>query len=256
MSTQKQRCESHINEANRKKLGARLSTIEALISEDYVYIWDCCCDHGLLGINLLTCNAAPNIHFVDVSPELIEQLERKLESHFTGMLWMKRQWRTYCHDASDIKISKLTGKHLIVIAGVGGDLTRDIVSSLIEDFNGSAHDYELDFLLCPIRQHYMLREYLKELGCRSKKEVLVEENKRIYEVMLVTYLSNRTGDRDQSFPLVCETGNEIWHPFDAKQKTIAKRYLDLLVNHYSRATESGSLDAMKRLIAYQSIEID
>ena len=256
MSTKKQRCDSHINEANRKAIGARLSTIEALISEGYDYIWDCCCDHGLLGINLLASNAAPNIHFVDVRPELIEQLERKLERHSAGMPWMKRQWRTYCQDASDIKISKLTGKHLIVIAGVGGDLTRDIVGSLIQDFNSSEHDYDLDFLLCPIRQQYVLRKYLKELGCRSKKEVLVQENKRIYEVMLATYLSRQTGERGQSFPLVCETGNEIWHPSDTRQKTIAKRYLELLVNHYSRATASGSLDAIEKLKAYQSIEID
>jgi len=42
----------------------------------------CCCDHGLLGAALLAQQAAPHIHFVDVVPELMQQLENKLTRFF------------------------------------------------------------------------------------------------------------------------------------------------------------------------------
>lgn len=240
---------------NTKSLGARLSAIDCLITEEYEHIWDCCCDHGMLGMTLLARNAAPHIHFVDVTPEIMEQLESKLKTHFTNCPNVTGRWRTYCQDASNIEISKLIGKQLIVVAGVGGDLTRTIVETLINNLSRIAPDYDVDFLLCPVRQQYALRESLNALGCKLKKEVLVEENSRIYEVMLVTHLGQHSDNHGNSLSLVCETGDEIWRPVNAQQKNLAKRYLDVIIKHYSRVSASGSNDGIKKLRAYQSIKI-
>ena len=35
------------------KLGNRLRQLERMIDQRYSQIWDCCCDHGLLGMSLL-----------------------------------------------------------------------------------------------------------------------------------------------------------------------------------------------------------
>ncbi|QSA20815.1 SAM-dependent methyltransferase, partial [Vibrio furnissii] len=35
------------------KLSKRLQTIEKLVTQHYDHIWDCCCDHGFLGMTLL-----------------------------------------------------------------------------------------------------------------------------------------------------------------------------------------------------------
>ncbi|WP_198595364.1 SAM-dependent methyltransferase, partial [Vibrio lentus] len=48
------------------KLSNRLQTLHSLVSNDYQHIWDCCCDHGFLGVQLLSDNKAPLIHFVDI----------------------------------------------------------------------------------------------------------------------------------------------------------------------------------------------
>lgn len=238
-----------------KSLGKRLSAIDRMISTGYDHIWDCCCDHGLLGIHLLRRNAAPYIHFVDVTPQLIDDLEDKLRTFFAQPPPPNSQWLTHCQDAHDIPISKVEGQHLMVIAGVGGDLARDIVQSLISEVNSNKADQSIDFLLCPVRQHYSLRQSLKAQGCRLKKELLVEENKRIYEVILCTYARNQADSDAEALPLVCETGDEIWHAIDMQQVKLARRYLDLLVKHYSRMTASGSRDAEQMLKAYESIEI-
>ncbi|HTG55937.1 MAG TPA: SAM-dependent methyltransferase, partial [Niabella sp.] len=48
----------------------------------YTHIWDCCCDHGLLGAALLSRQAAAHIHFVDIVPELMHELKNKLQRFF------------------------------------------------------------------------------------------------------------------------------------------------------------------------------
>ena len=269
-----------------KKLGDRLSTIDQVIWSEYTHIWDCCCDHGLLGMRLLDRNAAPHIHFVDVSQKLIEQLKHKLQTHQTTSP-IESKWYAHCLDAATIDISALNGKHLFVIAGVGGDLTSDIVSALIRGIDGGPSKLEVDFLLCPIRHHYTLRRALRRLGCNLKREVLVEENRRIYEVVLVSYqaengsrkygdndkvldfegatcasaardnylLDNRTAQESDSLRPISETGEDIWCPVDMRQKEIACRYLHSLIQHYARMAESGSEDALQKLKAYQRIAI-
>ncbi|HSC68256.1 MAG TPA: SAM-dependent methyltransferase, partial [Cellvibrio sp.] len=63
-----------IREETNLKLGKRLQQIELMVTANYDHIWDCCCDHGLLGAALLARKAAPHIHFVDIVPELMRKL--------------------------------------------------------------------------------------------------------------------------------------------------------------------------------------
>lgn len=236
----------------RRSLGKRLKVIADLIGGEYEYIWDCCCDHGLLGMTLLDRQAAPHVHFVDISEALIQKLERNLTRYCNDAIPQNQSWRSYAQDASTIPVSKFTGRQLVVIAGVGGDLTKKIIESLVRNQSTYFQRCEMDFLLCPVRHLFTLRKSLAELGFRLKKELLVEENSRIYEVMLVTL----TCKTDTQLPLVNTAGSEIWRPEDNAQKAVAKRYLDKTIDHYSRMKESGSKESMLRLKAYQALKID
>ena len=109
------------------KLGKRLTQIAAMVEDDYQHIWDCCCDHGLLGATLLKRNSAPNIHFVDIVPTLMAQLEAKLQQFFSDSA---HQWQTHCMDVSQLPLEQFQGKHLIIIAGVGGDLMVELVTNI------------------------------------------------------------------------------------------------------------------------------
>jgi len=50
-----------------------------MVTSQYEHIWDCCCDHGLLGYALLSrlnaMNIPCNIHFIDIVPPLMAELE-------------------------------------------------------------------------------------------------------------------------------------------------------------------------------------
>lgn len=66
------------------KLNKRLKQIEQMVTSDYTHIWDCCCDHGFLGAALLSRQAAMNIHFVDIVPELMDKLEKNCTNFIQG----------------------------------------------------------------------------------------------------------------------------------------------------------------------------
>lgn len=58
------------------KLSKRLQQIDHMVKHGYDHIWDCCCDHGFLGASLLEREAAAHIHFVDIVPELINNVTK------------------------------------------------------------------------------------------------------------------------------------------------------------------------------------
>lgn len=227
---------------NSKFIGQRLTKLNKMISNGYTHIWDCCCDHGLLGLTLATRQAAPYIHFVDVVPELVEKVQDKLmENAFTNV-----HCKTYCIDATLIPLHKHTGHQLIIIAGVGGDLTRQIVSHIHD-----AHLHaKVDFLLCPIRQHYTLRRHLKEKDFVVKQEALVEENKRIYEVMLVTSRTNAQQDDSTVSP----TGEQIWKANDPIEFNISSRYHEQLLTHYGRMLANNDPQVAEIIQDYKKVK--
>ena len=62
------------------KLSKRLTAINTLISQHHDIIWDCCCDHGYLGMALLKRAAANQVIFVDIVATLMNDLEAQLSS--------------------------------------------------------------------------------------------------------------------------------------------------------------------------------
>ncbi len=98
------------NDTNLMKLSNRLQTLHSLVSNDYQHIWDCCCDHGFLGVQLLSDNKAPQIHFVDIVPSLMNELEGKLTRYFPQDNNVEQhkqsQWTVYCLDVAAISLDK------------------------------------------------------------------------------------------------------------------------------------------------------
>ena len=123
-----------VREASPLKLGKRLQYIDSMVTATYDHIWDCCCDHGLLGGALLSRQAATTIHFVDVVPELMSQLEHKLARFYpkNSTPTFNSQWQIHCMDVSVLPVHKFNGKHLIIIAGVGSNST---VQHIIEAYS-------------------------------------------------------------------------------------------------------------------------
>lgn len=215
------------------KISQRLQQIDRMITGHYEHIWDCCCDHGLLGMMLLERNAASQVHFVDCVPSLMVALETRLRCFFptqancvNGPLNGVARWQVHCLDVAVLPLAKTfdSDKQLIIIAGVGGELLVDLVRSILMQYP-SRH---LEFILCPVHHNYYVRQSLAELGFRLKFEQLLEENQRFYEII---HISNDTNAADHR---ICPTGSLMWENLLEAEIILAKRYLSKVINHYLR----------------------
>lgn len=224
------------------KLSKRLYSIEQMIHSEYTHIWDCCCDHGFLGSALLERGAADVVHFVDIVPNLMSDLCNRLSVTFSDL---SDRWKTHCLDVAQLPLADYQGKHLVIIAGVGGDLTTELVEQLVHRFP----DQRIDFLLCPVRNLFLLREKLIELDFNLKQEALIEENQKYYEVLYVSQPS----DIDETLRKVSPTGDDIWHSSCDEQLRIAHTYLRKTIDHYRRIQKGQSKDVDHILAAYESI---
>ncbi|MUK44889.1 SAM-dependent methyltransferase [Aliivibrio fischeri] len=195
------------------KLSSRLDTIRNKVTTHYDHIWDCCCDHGQLGMALLASQPKSVIHFVDVVDSLMVELETRLNKYAADI---QPQWQVHCMDVAHLPLVN-DSKNLIIIAGVGGDLLIELVRSIYE-YN---KDADLEFILCPVLHNYRVRRELIEMGFGLISETLVKENQRFYEVL---HVSNRSTQ-----PLHC-IGSEMWN----LSNTEHQEYLHKTIAHYKR----------------------
>ncbi len=230
-------------------------------SQQYNHIWDCCCDHGLLGFALLSRHAASNIHFVDIVPELMTELGSKLQRFYSPTFnSTSTTWHTHCLDVARLPLTEYEGKHLIIIAGVGGDLMIQFIEAIHKQYPSLA----IDFLLCPVHHQFSLRDKLIELDFSLKDEVLVEENRRFYEIIHVSS-SSKTNAK------IHPVGDKIWHSSSGtdtsihacKQADTAVKYLAKTLSHYQRiqqgieqSAEQGKIKSVQHIIdAYRAITL-
>ena len=147
------------------KISKRLKAINQLVPDGYDHIWDCCCDHGVLGMLLLERKAAPTVHFVDQVPAIMALLEARLQQYFplsdlprhavintsnmnivdnnhsnngdkgerASASTPASRWQVHCQDVGQISlIAKDSDKrHLVIIAGVGGECLIELVKQIL-----------------------------------------------------------------------------------------------------------------------------
>ena len=255
------------------KISQRLQQINRMVGPGYDHIWDCCCDHGLLGMLLLQRNAAPKVHFVDCVAPLMQQLSLELARFFPQQPILNAQnekeqtthaqseWQVHCLDVAALPLAQYgkQAKHLVIIAGVGGELLVELVRSIVscysqyhsDNHNHSYHSSPLEFILCPVHHNYHVRSSLAELGLSLKQEYLLEENQRFYEILHLTH-SSIASKRNDVAPL-SSTGSIMWQGLDADKTSQAKRYLVQTISHYQRIPESRLPNKAQIVAAYQQI---
>jgi len=184
----------------------------------YGHIWDCCCDHGFLGLHLLERQAADTLHFIDTVEHILLNLKSQLEKRQDPL---QSKWQTHCLDAAKLDLYP-TGQssnkpQLIIIAGVGGELTISLVTALLNNHP----DLNLEFLLCPVHHNYKVRQALINLDLGLIDECLLQENKRFYEVIHVS--------RQAKTPIE-KAGSIMWD----LSRAIDSAYLNATIEHYQR----------------------
>ena len=94
------------------KISQRLKLIESMVVNRYDHIWDCCCDHGLLGAKLLENDRAATVHFVDVVPDLMRDVSNKLERFYPVKNEGERRWQVHCIDVALLPLVDKTNSQL------------------------------------------------------------------------------------------------------------------------------------------------
>jgi len=217
-----------------RRLSKRLSAIDKSIADRYHHIWDCCCDHGYLGRVLLARSAAPHIHFVDIVPSIMAHLDQRLaDCEVTNS-----QYHTYCQDVEKLPLDNFSkdDKHLIIIAGVGGDFTLDIVNQLLLDHG----DKQLEFILCPVRQQFLLRSQLAKRGLSLIDEQLVKDEKWFYEII---HLTTGTGEPIEGI------GSKLWH----QPNQWHVQHLEIVLAHFNRMANNPDNDVSGAIASYQRL---
>ncbi|WP_271271545.1 tRNA (adenine(22)-N(1))-methyltransferase [Aliamphritea hakodatensis] len=217
------------------KVSLRIQQLSTMVHGHYTHIWDCCCDHGLLGQLLLERGRADCVHFVDVVPALMNTLEHHLQQDYGD-----RRWQVHCLDVARLPLSRYAGAgepQLVMIAGVGGDLLVDLVTAICQ-----AHpEVPVEFLLCPVYHNYKVRRALADLSLGLISETLVEDKQRFYEIL---HVASAGGDP------VSPVGERMWDFTD----TVHRAYLQQTLNHYRRMASNPHQDVSAELQAYQRLE--
>lgn len=222
------------------KISKRLQTLDAMVNGHYDHIWDCCCDHGHLGMTLLNRKAGEHIHFVDIVPSIMSELAANLERLFQKNN-RNSQWHVHCIDVVDLPIANygVAQKHLLIIAGIGGEQTIAMVERLLARFAGQ----QIDFLLCPLRHQFKLRSGLKALNLGLIDECLIKENKWYYEVIHVS--TSHCG-------AISTVGSMMW--LNAGER--GRVYLNQTLAHYQRMVNRSGQDVRAIIEAYIELKAE
>ncbi|QYJ77365.1 tRNA (adenine(22)-N(1))-methyltransferase TrmK [Shewanella acanthi] len=254
------------------KISQRLQQINQMVLGEYDHIWDCCCDHGLLGMLLLQRQAAPTVHFVDCVEPIMTKLmvalarffpEQQAKSTSKAQASMpcdalhdnrdKQQqscWQVHCQDVAALPLDLYgkEAKHLIIIAGVGGELLVQLVDAIVR-----AHrHFDLEFILCPVHHNYFVRESLAELGLSLKSELLLEENRRFYEILHLTNIQPQDEEALQD-ALIMPAGSHMWRNLSLNASAKAKAYLEQTIHHYQRIPENKLTQSQRIVESYQAV---
>ena len=222
------------------KLSKRLAAIDALITRQQNTIWDCCCDHGYLGMALLKRSAADKVMFVDILSNVMADLEATLTRNkkLRTPGDKKPEWQVLCQDVGGIKLDDVANQ-VVVIAGIGGELALRLVQQIIAN-NSPESVKHVRFILCPIHHTYLLRSGLHTLNLGLHSEHIISDKNRIYELIEVSFKSNQT---------VSKTGDAMWD-LNNKQHTA---YIQRLLNHYNKMLNKDELYYQKVISDYQSL---
>jgi tRNA (adenine22-N1)-methyltransferase len=81
--------------------------------------------------------------------------------------------------------------------------------------------------LCPVHHQFSLRNKLIELDFSLTDEVLVEDNQRFYEIILVSSTSKKSRK-------INPVGDKIWQSESKQQTEVVDKYLKNTLKHYQR----------------------
>lgn len=213
-----------------------------MVQKPYDHLWDCCCDHGYLGQSFLIERDKYSlgiVHLVDIVPALMNEVSVRLNVELSASE-THGKWQVHCLDVAKLPITSTEyakdASHLVIIAGVGGDLLVELIQAIEQNNRGCL----IEFLLCPVHHNYKVRQALVTMGFGLVNEQLVEENKRFYEIIHVA--------KNSRAPLSL-VGSDMWD----LSRPADQRYLKETLAHYHRMKQNPAQQVNDVIDAYTEL---
>jgi len=193
----------------KTRLSKRLKTLFNQVPSDYDAIWDLCCDHGRLGMALLETERAPLVHFNDSVASIMTELEQQL------LRYGAVNFQLHLSPAEQLELPG-QGRQLLILAGVGDELSLRIIDALSQQLPAS----QLDWLISPANNLFQVRQALQQRQFGLLDEGLVFDKGRGYEWLYVSQ------DRQRAGPDI-DNPATFWDPSDTEHR----RHLSKLLQH-------------------------
>ncbi len=159
-----------------KPLSQRLETIAALVPKG-ARACDIGCDHGYLAIYLAINDIAKTVIAADLNEGPLERAKQNIKKLGCDNLQLR-----LCNGLSGIEKNEVD---TIIIAGMGGN----VISDIINDCDWSKSN-DLTFILQPTTSGEVLREFLCKNGFEIMSETVVNENQKLYSVLVVKFTNH------------------------------------------------------------------
>lgn len=228
-----------------KRLQALFNTISAADNnEAYDEIWDCCCDHGYLGMELLNEHIGNKVHFVDQVAHITFNLKKHLHN------FPPETYTVITDSAVNIQPSPAR-KHLVILAGIGGKTTIKLLEAIHTAAKKSLpnnQSIDISYLVSPNHHLYNVREFLLQQGLYLVDESLIYENKKLYEIILVSSREPVVKNNPTYKPLT--PVGTMWE-LDNQQH---QDHLKILIAYYqTKFDNTGDNNALQALIQYKNL---
>jgi tRNA (adenine22-N1)-methyltransferase len=193
------------------EISLRLKTIAGMVDECEA-VADIGTDHGYIPIYLVKNKVCKKAIASDINKGPVEKarFNIKLEN---------MQDRIECRLGGGLTTIQPGEVQGIVVAGMGGNLIRDIMEEGVDKFKKAEFA-----VLQPVQNPEVLREYIYKKGYKIIDEELCIDDNRLYEIIKVTY-DNKIENIDSIYYEVGKILIEKKHP-------LAKQYIKIKIDRY------------------------
>ena len=200
------------------ELSIRLSTIASLVPED-ARVCDVGTDHAFLPIFLKRRGRVKSVIATDINPKPLAKAEENIKRSKVEGISLR-----LCDGISGVKPDEAD---TFIIAGMGGQ----VISGILKRGEKAVKSEKITLILQPTTSPEFLRKFLYQNGFSILKEIPVEENGKLYSVMLCAY-TRRAEEREEGFYFsgLVDPSDEIGRKYIEKQKNRAFMCLKALEN--------------------------
>lgn len=198
-------------------LSDRLKHISDLVTE-VKSIVDVGTDHAYIPIYLVKNNIVKSAIASDINKGPVDKAKKNVKVY--GL-----EDRITCRLGGGLTTVSPKEVEVAIIAGMGGNLIRDIIEDSMEVFK------ELSYtILQPVQNPEVLREYIYKEGFTILDETIVKDEEKYYEIIKVKY--------DKNQKAVNPIYYEISEILLKKKDPIFKEYIEYKLTKYTRVYEN------------------